>query len=146
MATDVEGLIETRLAEIEQELGGLASLQAEQERLKRALGELRSGRPASAGRQPGRRAPRKSTSASKRSPRRRQASRGSGKRAPRGSNQAAILEHISSNPGATAPDISKTTGIAKPVVYSALSRLTSTGRLRKKQQKDGQVTYELVAG
>ena len=144
MATDVEGLIETRLAEIEQELGGLESLQAEQERLKRALGELRSGRPASASRRPARRSARKSSPAAKRSPRKRQSSRSAGKRAPRGSNQTAILEHISSNPGTTAPDISKTTGIAKPVVYSALSRLTSTGRLRKKQQKDGQVTYERI--
>ncbi len=69
----------------------------------------------------------------------------SGKRAPRGSNQTAILDHVTANPGATTPQIAEATGIARPVVYSAVSRLASAGRLHKRSQDDGQVSYEVAA-
>ncbi len=132
MATDVAQAIRTRLREIDTELKTYQALQDERDRLTRVLKELgvRDGAPRRAGR------PRKARAGGAR--------RGA-KRAARGSNQHAILSHITSNPGATTPEIADATGIGRPVVYSAVSRLASGGRLKKTTRGDGQVSYEIVS-
>jgi Winged helix-turn-helix DNA-binding len=136
MATSVEQVIEDRLQEID---SGLESLQAERDRLTRALNELRAGG-SSAGR--GRRASQPTGQHGRR--RRAKPSRPKqGRRAPRGSNQQAILDHVAGNPGATTPQIAQATGIDRAVVYSAVSRLTAAGRLVKTGRDDGQVAYQM---
>lgn len=135
-STTPEQVIEDRLRDIEQQLEGLESLRAERDRLTRALSALRPdgagpGRPRRGRRPAGGQAGRRRT-------------RSGGKRAPRGSNQTAILDHVTANPGATTPQIAEATGIARPVVYSAVSRLASAGRLHKRAQDDGQVSYEIA--
>ena len=132
MPTDVAQAIRTRLREIDTELKSYQALQDERDRLTKALKDLGAsdGAPRRAGR------PRRA---------RAQGARRGGKRAARGSNQQAILAHITSNPGATTPEIADATGIGRPVVYSAVSRLASGGRLRKTTRDDGQVSYEIVA-
>jgi hypothetical protein len=133
MATDVAQAIRTRLREIDTELKGFEALQSERERLSRALEEIdgagTNGRRAA-------RARRAAPSGGRRRGR---------KRAARGSNQQAILAHIQANPGATTPEIADATGIGRPVVYSAVSRLTSGGTLKKTARDDGQVSYTLTA-
>ena len=44
-----------------------------------------------------------------------------------------------------ASKFAEATGIARPVVYSAVSRLAAAGRLHKRSQDDGQVSYEVAA-
>ena len=136
MSGTVEKAIEQRLTEIEQQLRGVEDLQVERDRLTRALSELRGG--ATNGRRQGRRT-RGASAGTKR-----QGGRRAGKRAPRGSNQQAILDYISANPGSTTPQIAEATGIARPVVYSATSRLSSAGRLRKGNGDGGAVVYEMA--
>jgi hypothetical protein len=133
MATDVAQAIRTRLREIDTELQSYDALQAERERLNRVLKELDGD-----GSSPRRRSAgtRRTTSSGRRRGR---------KRAARGSNQQAILAHIQANPGATTPEIADATGIGRPVVYSAVSRLTTGGTLKKTARPDGQVSYELTA-
>jgi predicted regulator of amino acid metabolism with ACT domain len=58
---------------------------------------------------------------------------------------AAITAYVTANPGTTAAEIAKETGIDRGVVYSATSRLASGGRLRRVPKGDRQVGYE-VAG
>ena len=135
-STTPEQAIEDRLREIKKQLQGVESLQAERERLTRALSALQSG---TGDARRGRRGRKPSTSQATRRRAR------SGKRAPRGSNQTAILDHVTANPGATTPQIAEATGIARPVVYSAVSRLAAAGRLHKRSQDDGQVSYEVAA-
>jgi len=137
-STTPEQVIEDRLREINQQLEGLESLQAERERLTRALSALRTDAGGNGRTRRGRR-PSGGQSGRRRT-------RSSGKRAPRGSNQTAILDHVTANPGATTPQIAEATGIARPVVYSAVSRLAAAGRLSKRSQDDGQVSYEVAAG
>ena len=133
MATDVAQAIRTRLREIDTELKGFEQLRAERERLARALKEVDGASPRRGGATPSR------ASAGGR--------RRGRKRAARGSNQQAILAHVKANPGATTPEIADATGIGRPVVYSAVSRLASAGTLKKTTRPDGQVSYELaVAG
>jgi CRP-like cAMP-binding protein len=132
MATDVAQAIRTRLREIERELKGFEQLQTERERLTRALKELGEGD--GAPRRRGTRTRKPGTGNRRRA----------GKRAARGSNQQAILAHITANPGTTTPDIADATGIGRPVVYSAVSRLASSGKVRKSTRADGQVSYELA--
>jgi Winged helix-turn-helix DNA-binding len=131
MATDVAQAIRARLREIDTELKDFEALRSERERLTRALKEL-----------DGAAGPARGT-------RRRAASNGGRrrgrKRAARGSNQQAILAHIEANPGATTPEIADATGIGRPVVYSAVSRLTSGGTLKKTARDDGQVSYTLTS-
>ena len=133
MATDVAQAIRTRLREIDAELKSYQSLQDERDRLTKALKEL--------GATDG--APRRAGGARKA---RAKGARRGARRAARGSNQQAILSHITANPGATTPEIADATGIGRPVVYSAVSRLASGGRLRKTTRDDGQVSYEIVGG
>jgi hypothetical protein len=131
----VEQLIEHRLEEIEEQLRPFAELEDERQRLRHALDALRAG-PSHAGdtsAQPGRRRPGRRTSGSNRGP-----------RAPRGSNLEAIVSHVAANPGATAGEISAATGIARGVVYSATSRLSSSGKLEREPKPDGQVGYRAV--
>lgn len=137
MSSTVEKAIEQRLTEIEQQLRGVEDLQVERDRLTRALSELRGG--AANGRRQGRRGRGSATGT-----RKRQGGARAGKRAPRGSNQQAILDYISANPGSTTPQIAEATGIARPVVYSATSRLSSAGRLRKGNGNGGAVVYEMA--
>lgn len=125
MATDVVAVIEARLREIETEI---APLEQEREQLARALRALHDG---------DRRRP-----SAPRSPRRSAARRT--KRAKHGSNVRAILEFVRTNPGATTPQIADGTGISRAVVYSALSRLTSAGRLAKQARDDGSVAYAVT--
>jgi hypothetical protein len=131
----VEQLIEHRLQQIEEQLRPLAELEDERRRLRVALDALRadsSPTPAPA-------TATNSSSARRRATGRSRASRGS--RAPRGSNLAAILSHVSANPGATAGEIATATGISRGVVYSATSRLSSSGKLKREPKSDGQVGY-----
>lgn len=130
----VEQLIEHRLQEIEEQLRPFAELEEERRRLRDALGALRGG--ASTGDGVASAAPKASGGRQRRS---RRASRGG--RAPRGSNLSAIIEHVAANPGATAGEIATATGISRGVVYSATSRLSSSGKLTRKQKADGQVGY-----
>ncbi|HWT93546.1 MAG TPA: hypothetical protein VN238_11150 [Solirubrobacteraceae bacterium] len=130
---DVAEVIKARLRQVNAELEALEPLEVERERLERALHELTgegaAPRPAGG---PGHR--------------RRGATHGpAGKRAPRGSNVQAILDYVAAHPGTTTPEIARATGIDRAVLYSAASRLTSAGRLRKQQLPDGQVAYEVVA-
>lgn len=136
----IEKAIEARLREIESQLEGLRSLEHEHASLTQALDALRSGpdkQPAG----PPRRRTRGSTSGQPRSTR---TSRR--RRAQRGSNQTAILTHIETHPGASTPEIADATGIKRPVVYSAVSRLASSGRLTKDKRDDGQVSYRVAPG
>jgi hypothetical protein len=133
----VEQLIEHRLEEIEEQLRPFAELEDERQRLRHALDVLRAG-PSHAGNsaaaaQPTRRPPGRRTSRSSR-----------GARAPRGSNLQAIVSHVAANPGATAGEIATATGIARGVVYSATSRLSSSGKLEREPKPDGQVGYRAV--
>jgi hypothetical protein len=133
----VEQLIEHRLEEIEEQLRPFAELEDERQRLRHALDVLRAG-PSHAGNsaaaaQPTRRLPGRRTSRSSR-----------GARAPRGSNLQAIVSHVAANPGATAGEIATATGIARGVVYSATSRLSSSGKLEREPKPDGQVGYRAV--
>lgn len=133
----VEQLIEHRLEEIEEQLRPFAELEDERQRLRHALDALRAG-PSHAGdsaaaAQPARRRPGRRTSRS-----------GRGARAPRGSNLKAIVSHVAANPGATAGEIATATGIARGVVYSATSRLSSSGKLDREPKPDGQVGYRAV--
>jgi hypothetical protein len=130
----VEQLIEHRLQEIEEQLRPFAELEEERRRLRDALGVLRGGD--SAGVEVAGAAPKSSPGRQRRS---RRASRGG--RAPRGSNLSAILEYVSANPGSTAGEIATATGISRGVVYSATSRLSSSGKLSRRQKSDGQVGY-----
>lgn len=126
MATDVVAVIEARLREIETEI---APLEQEREQLARALRALHDD---------DRRRP-----SARSSPRRSTARRT--KRAKHGSNVQAIVEFVRAHPGATTPQIAEGTGISRAVVYSALSRLTSAGRLAKQPRDDGSVAYAATA-
>jgi hypothetical protein len=131
----VEQLIEHRLEEIEEQLRPFAELEEERQRLRHALDALRAG-PSHAGEtsaRPARRRAGRRTSGSSR-----------GARAPRGSNLKAIVSHVAANPGATAGEIATATGIARGVVYSATSRLSSSGKLEREPKPDGQVGYRAV--
>jgi hypothetical protein len=108
---DVEQLIEARLRRIEEELEPAAALVAERERLQRALTALSE--------RDGHAAP----------------------RAARGANLQTIVEFVAANPGRRAGDVAAATGIARPVVYSAVSRLVQAGRLRRETTPDGGVLY-----
>jgi hypothetical protein len=127
--TDVEDFIRRRLAELEDERVRL-------EQALRALGTDHGDKP-STPRQASKRAT--SRAASSRRPARR-----SPGRAPRGQNKQAILEFVSANPGATAPQIAEGTGIDRGVIYSAVSRLASSGQLRKDPLTNGQVAYHVA--
>ena len=130
----VEQLIEHRLQEIEEQLRPFAELEEERRRLRDALGVLRGAD--AAGVEIASAAPTKTSPTRQR---RRRSSRG--RRAPRGSNLSAILEYVAANPGATAGEIATATGISRGVVYSATSRLSSSGKLMRRQKPDGQVGY-----
>lgn len=138
--SQVERLIEDRLEEIEEQLRPFAELEDERRRLRDALAALRPGAPSDGDQAPapGPRPARSRTG-------RRMARSGRGARAPRGSNLTAILSHVQANPGATAGEIATATGISRGVVYSATSRLSSSGRLQREPKPDGQVGYR-VAG
>jgi hypothetical protein len=137
--TNVEQIIEARLRELDDQLRPLAELEEENSRLLQALEALRGGA-ADNGRAPA------SRSAGKATPARRARQRsGRDKRATRGSNLEAILEYVRRHPGATASDLASATSISRGVVYSAVSRLTAAGRLRREQLPDGQVAYHLPA-
>ena len=132
--TQVEQLIETRLQEIEEQLRPFAELVDERRRLKEALVALRGSE--SAGIEPASQA---TTSAPPRRRRSRRSARGG--RAPRGSNLSAILEYVAGKPGSTAGEIATATGISRGVVYSATSRLSASGKLKREPKPDGQVCY-----
>jgi predicted ArsR family transcriptional regulator len=57
------------------------------------------------------------------------------KRAPRGQNREAILRVISERHGVSAGDVANATEIAKPTVYSTISKLLKEGAV--KRTKDG---------
>ena len=133
MSTDVTQAIKKRLREIDDELKTFERLQAERERLTRALSALGESGPAA-------RRSRANGGAPAR-PRRAGSRRRGAKRAPRGSNQQAIVGHVQANPGTSAIAIAEATGIGRPVVYSALSRLTAGGKVTKTTTADGSVTY-----
>lgn len=134
--SQVEKLIEDRLKEIEEQLRPFAELEDERRRLSDALAALRSGTPSGGDRSSAASLPPARSRAGRRSSR-----TGRGGRAPRGSNLTAILSHVQANPGATAGEIATATGISRGVVYSATSRLSSSGKLMRRQKPDGQVGY-----
>jgi hypothetical protein len=133
VSNEVIRALEQRLHEVEAQLGAYAELTDERARLERALNELQPSDGAAAQHATNRPAARAGT-------RRRRAAR----RARRGSNIAAIVGHVETNPGATAAEIAAGTGIDRSVVYSATSRLTSAGRLRRIPKGDREVGYEVV--
>ena len=133
----VEQLIEHRLEEIEEQLRPFAELEDERQRLRHALDALRAG-PSHAGDRAA------ATQLTRRRPGRRTGGSSRGARAPRGSNLKAIVSHVAANPGATAGEIATATGIARGVVYSATSRLSSSGKLEREPKPDGQVGYRAV--
>ncbi len=139
MSTDtasIEQAIEQRLQEIDRQLDELKHLTGERERLRGALQSLRQGRPVTV---PRRRAhPAAATTSTARRGRPRP-----GQRAARGSNRTAIVEHVRANPGHTAAQIAAATGIDRSVIYSAVSRLTREGHLRREERDDDQVVYLL---
>ena len=123
---EVVKLIENRLKEIDEQLRPLTELQRERDKLREALGALREGEPRQS-------SPRARKPAARRSR--------AGKRAPRGSNLTAITDFVAANAGATAGEIAEATGISRGVVYSATSRLSSSGKLERVPKRDGQVGY-----
>ena len=130
---EVVKLIENRLKAIDEQLRPFDELRRERDKLREALEALRGDEPP------------KSTA---RRPRRsggRRSSR-SGKRAARGSNLTAITEYVASNAGATAGEIAEATGISRGVVYSATSRLSTSGKLERVPKPDGQVGYRSAKG
>lgn len=135
MATDVVRVIQARLEEIDREL---EPLRVERDKLSKALQELgeRPPRPARGTRGAQSAARRRSGTPSGRS--------GRQKRAKHGSNVQAITEFVAAHPGATTPAIAEGTGIARSVVYSAVSRLSAAGRLVKRTSDDGQVAYTVA--
>ena len=128
---EVVKLIENRLKEIDKQLEPFAELQRERDKLQEALGALRDGEPGPRARRGG-----KSTTRRQRA----------GKRAARGSNLTAITGFVASHPGATAGEIAEATGITRGVVYSATSRLSSSGKLQRVPKADGQVGYRPADG
>ena len=138
--SQVEQLIEHRLQEIEEQLRPFAELEDERRRLRDALDALRAGTPSAGGRSSSSASPQPARSR----PGRRSSRSGRRARAPRGSNLSAILSHVQANPGATAGEIATATGISRGVVYSATSRLSSSGRLERQPKPDGQVGYRAV--
>ena len=143
-STEVEQFIQARLRELEVQLKPLAELEQERARLQQALEALRPGASrTSPSADDGERPTSARTSGRTSGKRTRRRSSGAGRRATRGSNIDAILEHVGKNPGATAGGLAEATGISRGVVYSAVSRLTSAGRLRREQLADGQVGYHL---
>jgi hypothetical protein len=133
---DVVSVIEGRLQEIEAQLKTYDELARERDRLQRALDALRSDPGVGA----------RGASSQRRATRRRSAGRRGARRAQRGSNVAAIIGHVTANPGSTAAEIAEATGIDRGVVYSATSRLATGGRLRRVPKGDRQVGYELAGG
>jgi hypothetical protein len=133
-STDVAETIQRRLAEIDAQLGGYDELANERERLQRALQVLRTDSDTG----PGPRRARRSATERAGATRRRGA-----RRARRGSNVEAIIGYVTANPGATAAEIAASTGIGRGVVYSATSRLASSGRLRRVAKGERQVGYAL---
>jgi hypothetical protein len=133
----VEQLIQHRLQQIELELQPLVELEAERQRLRSALAALRADPPVERDRG-------SATSSRPRKRTQRRARSGDGSRAPRGSNLKAILNHVTANPGSTAGEIASATGISRGVVYSATSRLSSSGKLKRVPKADGQVGYRTV--
>lgn len=130
-STDVEQLIEARLQEIEEQLRPFAELEAERDRLQRALGALRNE-------------PQPPSQGNGGTVRRGGNARGA-RRAARGSNLKAIVAFVTANPGATSGEIAAATGISRGVVYSAVSRLTNAGKLARSPKGDGQVAYTSIS-
>ncbi len=128
---EVVKLIENRLKEIDKQLEPFAELQRERDKLQEALGALRDGEPQPRARRGGRPTTRRQRA---------------GKRAARGSNLTAITDFVASHPGATAGEIAEATGITRGVVYSATSRLSSSGKLQRVPKADGQVGYRPADG
>jgi hypothetical protein len=139
--SQVEQLIEKRLAEIEEQLQPFAALVDERRRLQDALAALRADAPPGALPE----LPQSQTPRSQPPPKRARRSRSAkGKRAPRGSNLQAIVDFVSANPGSTAGEIASGTGISRGVVYSATSRMSASGKLERRPKSDGQVGYQVA--
>lgn len=138
---EAEQLLERQLKEIDDQVAGLRELEAQRDRVARALSELRGGTGASARSARSSRPAAKGRGSGSRSRRR---SPASSTRAPRGSNQQAIVEHVGANPGVTAGGIADATSIDRSVIYSTVSRMIAAGRLRKDPQPNGQVAYYLT--
>lgn len=138
--SEAEQLLERQLEEIDRQVAGLRELEAQRERVARALSALRGGTNGSTRPAPSRRSAAKG-SATSQSRRRRSPSP---TRAPRGSNQKAIVEHVGAHPGVTAAGVADATGIDRSVIYSTVSRMVAAGRLRKDPQPNGHVAYFLT--
>ncbi len=52
-------------------------------------------------------------------------------RAKRGENRSKILSVVGERPGVGAAEVAQTTGIARPVVYTTLAKLTQAGDIEK---------------
>jgi DNA-binding transcriptional ArsR family regulator len=121
MTTDIETSIRSRLGE----------LNAERERLERALAALVADVAQNVSTRAARRA---GGTARKTAPRAKSRARAR-KRAPRGQNREAILGVLDKKPGLKAADVARETGIAAPTVYTTISKLKKAGVL--KADKDG---------
>ncbi len=58
-------------------------------------------------------------------------SRAPAQRAKRGENRKKILSVVGERPGTSAAEVAQSTGIAKPVVYSTLAKLTQAGDIER---------------
>jgi hypothetical protein len=118
----VEDAIRARLQEIEQRLASLQDLERERARLSAALAVLRGDLPTEGS-----------------------VPMHGARRAPRGANQDAIVAYVEKHQDARSGDIAEATQIARPIVYSALARLTAVGRLERRTGTHGEIVYRLPA-
>lgn len=116
LLTRIRADIDKRLDELRPQIEEIPRLEA----ALKALDEM-DGRPASRTR-----ASTRKTTARRRS---------TTKRAPRGQNRDAILKVISERHGVSAGEVANATKIAKPTVYSTISKLLKEGAV--KRTKDG---------
>jgi len=64
-------------------------------------------------------------------------------RAPRGQNAARILDVVAERPGVSAAQVAEASGLAKPTVATALSKLAQDGRVQREELSPGRVGWKL---
>ncbi|WP_028060315.1 helix-turn-helix domain-containing protein [Candidatus Solirubrobacter pratensis] len=64
-------------------------------------------------------------------------------RAPHGANRAVLLAAVRERPGASAGELAAAAGIARPVIYALLNRLTAHGELVGSELPGGSSGYAL---
>jgi hypothetical protein len=69
-----------------------------------------------------------------------------GKRSPRGANRAAALAALTERPGASASELSRASGVGKPVLYALLKTLEKQGEVAREELPSGTAGYRLTPG